>query len=130
MSAEHYMNGREGAPVRRPGDAAAHPRGVEPAVAKRLGREVQGFDEAAWAAARSGIVVAGNVAKFGRTRRCGVPRATGERVLVEASPNPIASGHRLAPTTRTPRTRSGGAAINLPGFARDGGAAARFASAA
>src|SRR5262245_22687560 len=58
-----------------------------PAQAKALGREVNGFDEAAWAAHRWNIAVAGSVAKFSNdpglreflvgTRGC---------VLVEASP--------------------------------------------
>ena len=58
-----------------------------PAEAKALGRQVSGYVDAAWEAARLEIVIEGNLAKFGqdpalRTFLLG----TGSRVLVEASP--------------------------------------------
>ncbi len=58
-----------------------------PGLAKKLGRKVVGFDDAAWTEARWEIVVRGNVAKFNQhpdLRRFLL--GTGERVLVEASP--------------------------------------------
>jgi ribA/ribD-fused uncharacterized protein len=58
-----------------------------PDRAKALGRMVRGFDSAAWDAAAFDIVVRGNLAKFGQNEA--LQRfllATGERVLVEASP--------------------------------------------
>jgi len=59
----------------------------DPGKAKALGREVRGFDEDAWAAARFDIVVRGNLAKFGQNPALGAYlRATGDRVIVEASP--------------------------------------------
>lgn len=59
----------------------------DPAAAKRAGREVRGFDSAAWAARRVDVVVAGNRAKFGSAPAlAGYLRSTGDAVLVEASP--------------------------------------------
>ena len=100
MTAEHYMMAGK---ARLFGDEATLERilaAPSPAAAKRLGREVQGFDERAWAAARFDIVVEGNVAKFGQhPALADFLRATGERVLVEASPTDriwgigLAAGH-------------------------------------
>ncbi|MGW2252067.1 NADAR family protein [Kitasatospora sp. NPDC001660] len=86
-SAEHWMMAGK---ARMFGDAAIEQRVLTartPAEAKKLGRLVSGFDEAAWTAGRFELVVAGNVAKFGqdpalRTYLLG----TANRVLVEASP--------------------------------------------
>ncbi len=58
-----------------------------PGAAKRLGREVRGFDEATWAERRFDIVVRGNEAKFGQNAELGdFLSTTGTKVLVEASP--------------------------------------------
>ncbi|MDX3320546.1 NADAR family protein [Streptomyces sp. ME03-5684b] len=62
--------------------AAAHPAG-----AKKAGRLVRGFDEAVWERERFRIVVEGSVHKFASDPALRVfLLATGERVLVEASP--------------------------------------------
>ncbi|CAN3980553.1 NADAR family protein [Kitasatospora purpeofusca] len=55
--------------------------------AKKLGRQVRGFDDAVWRAGRFELVVTGNVAKFGA--HAGLRAyllSTARRVLVEASP--------------------------------------------
>ncbi|GAB3120372.1 NADAR domain-containing protein [Streptomyces calidiresistens] len=58
-----------------------------PGEAKRLGRAVRGFDEEEWRRRRRGIVVCGNLAKFGaRADLRSYLLATRHRVLVEASP--------------------------------------------
>ena len=58
-----------------------------PAKAKALGRKVSGFDDTVWKRERSGIVVAGNLLKFGQhTDLRDFLLATGDRVLVEAAP--------------------------------------------
>jgi ribA/ribD-fused uncharacterized protein len=60
---------------------------ASPAEAKALGREVSGYDDATWAAARLEIVIAGNLAKFGQDPALrSYLLGTGSRVLVEASP--------------------------------------------
>jgi ribA/ribD-fused uncharacterized protein len=54
---------------------------------KKLGRKVRGFSEARWVASREEIVYRGNIAKFSQNpdmlRQL---LATGDRILVEASP--------------------------------------------
>lgn len=117
-TAEHYMMV---AKARLFGDLAIVPRILEaatPALAKRLGREVQGYDEAAWLAQRFDIVVRGNLAKFQQNPGCGAFLAgTLDRVLVEASPVDRIWGIGLAaddPAARLPTQWQG---LNLLGFA-------------
>lgn len=62
--------------------AAGHPK-----EAKDLGRTIRKFDEDTWVAERVAIVTAGNVEKFRQNPDLlAFLLATGERVLVEASP--------------------------------------------
>ena len=89
-----------------------------PKKCKALGREVRGFDDAAWAAARFDLVTRGNLAKFGQSAPL---RAwlldTGDEILVEASPRDRIWGIGLARSdarARDPRTWNG---LNLLGFA-------------
>jgi ribA/ribD-fused uncharacterized protein len=90
----------------------------DPAACKKLGRRVRGFDEAAWAAARFELVVAGNLAKFGQSDNLrDILESTGEQLLVEASPTDRIWGIGLRasdPRARDPRTWQG---RNLLGFA-------------
>jgi ribA/ribD-fused uncharacterized protein len=68
-SAEHFMMAEK---ARLFGDAAMRERVLaarSPAQAKALGRQVSGFDDAAWNAARFAIVVAANEAKFAQHPR-------------------------------------------------------------
>jgi ribA/ribD-fused uncharacterized protein len=89
-----------------------------PAAAKKHGREVRGFDEQRWNAARWEIVVRGNHAKFGQ--HPGLREYllnTGDRVLVEASPVDRIWGIGLAaddPGAENPELWRG---LNLLGFA-------------
>src|SRR6185312_8360159 len=58
-----------------------------PNAAKKLGREVRGFDDETWVAKRYDIVVAGSVAKFGQNPDLrAFLLGTANRTLVEASP--------------------------------------------
>ncbi|MGC5564589.1 NADAR family protein [Streptomyces sp. FR-108] len=93
-TAEHWMMARK---ARLFGDAEAERRALDapsPALAKRAGRLVRGFDEGVWERERFDIVVEGSVAKFasddelrGFLVGTGVPSGDGwGRVLVEASP--------------------------------------------
>ena len=94
------------------------PAASHPSEAKKLGRQVHGFDEQVWARHRFDLVVAGNVAKFGQNAG---PRrfltGTGDRVLVEASPRDrvwgigMGAGNELAPSPEHWR------GLNLLGFA-------------
>jgi len=61
--------------------------GLSAAAAKRLGRGVVGFDEAAWVAAREEVMFVGCLAKFAADgARAARLVATGGRRLAEASP--------------------------------------------
>ena len=58
-----------------------------PAEAKKLGREVTGYDDDLWLANRYNIVKQGNYLKFSQHKALKTfLLQTGERVLVEASP--------------------------------------------
>jgi len=89
-----------------------------PAVVKKLGREVQGFDDARWRAHRFELITQGSLHKF---RQHAALRewllATGDLVLVEASPTDTIWGIGLAaasPEANDPSTWRG---LNLLGFA-------------
>ncbi|WP_413759147.1 NADAR family protein [Streptomyces sp. MMBL 11-3] len=86
-TAEHWMMARK---ARLFGDAEAERLALDaanPALAKKAGRLVRGFDEAVWERERFGIVVEGSVRKFASDEALrGFLLGTGERVLVEASP--------------------------------------------
>jgi ribA/ribD-fused uncharacterized protein len=90
----------------------------DPAACKRLGRGVRGFDHDVWASARFDLVVAGNLAKFGQSDHLGaILLATGDAILVEASPTDRIWGIGLSasdPRAADPATWRG---QNLLGFA-------------
>jgi ribA/ribD-fused uncharacterized protein len=67
-----------------------------PLDCKKLGRKVRGFDEEVWRQHRFDIVTAGSVGKFGQdsTLRAYL-LATGDEVLVEASPTDCVWGTRV-----------------------------------
>jgi len=117
-SAEHWMMAEK---ARLFGDMSALERILgarTPAEAKKLGRLVKGFDDAAWDAARFEAVVAGNVAKFGQDAGSReFLLGTVNRVLVEASPRDRVWGIGLAAgndDATDPRRWRG---ANLLGFA-------------
>ena len=86
-SAEHYMMWRKALLFDDTAVAARVLAASSPAAAKSLGRQVSGFEDPAWVAARLEIVVAGNLAKFSQNPSLrSYLLGTGSRVLVEASP--------------------------------------------
>ncbi|MFE1285945.1 NADAR family protein [Streptomyces sp. NPDC058751] len=117
-TAEHWMMASKARLFR---DAEAERQAVaaeNPALAKKAGRLVRGFDETVWQRERFGIVVEGSVHKFAahpdlRAFLVG----TGGRVLVEASPMDRVWGIGLSATDQgayDPRRWRG---ENLLGFA-------------
>ncbi|MEV6018002.1 MULTISPECIES: NADAR family protein [unclassified Streptomyces] len=86
-TAEHWMMASK---ARLFGDAEAERQAVgaaSPALAKKAGRLVRGFDETVWQRERFGIVVEGSVHKFAADPGLrAFLLGTGGRVLVEASP--------------------------------------------
>ncbi|SMC29430.1 conserved hypothetical protein, ribA/ribD-fused [Andreprevotia lacus DSM 23236] len=86
-TAEHYMMA---AKARLFDDAAILAQilaNADPRSVKALGRKIKGYDDARWQAHRYCAVVAGNVGKFGQNAALQqFLLATGDKVLVEASP--------------------------------------------
>ncbi|MFF2653631.1 NADAR family protein [Streptomyces sp. NPDC058045] len=117
-TAEHWMMAGK---ARLFGDAEAERRAIaasSPALAKRVGREVQGFDQSRWEAERLRIVTEGGVHKFAahpelRSYLLG----TGKRVLVEASPVDRVWGVGLAADDERIRIPARWRGANLLGFA-------------
>jgi ribA/ribD-fused uncharacterized protein len=117
-SAEHWMMACK---ARLFGDLAMERQILQaptPADAKKLGRKVARFDSALWDANKYNFVLEGNVLKFGQDPRLkSFLLATGDKVLVEASPVDAIWGIGLSADARgieDPRTWRG---ENLLGFA-------------
>lgn len=117
-SAEHFMMAGK---ARLFDDAQTLERilvAATPADAKQLGRQVQGFDGAQWDAACFDIVVRGNLAKFSQHPALGeFLLATGEQVLVEASPVDRIWGIGLAAEDKKASQPEKWRGLNLLGFA-------------
>jgi ribA/ribD-fused uncharacterized protein len=74
-------------------------------------REVKGFDDDAWKRHRWEIVVSASVAKFSTNQALGsYLKATGSRVLAEASPVDLIWGIGLAADSQRSRTSMPGRA--------------------
>jgi ribA/ribD-fused uncharacterized protein len=117
-SAEHFMMVGK---ARLFGDDAAA-RAIltvdDPAEAKKVGRTVRGYDDAAWQAAAFDIVVRGNHAKFAQHEDLAeFLIGTGDAVLVEASPYDSIWGIGLRATDPEAATPSTWRGTNLLGFA-------------
>ncbi len=117
-TAEHYMMAEK---ARLFGDLESLEeilRAPDPQTAKHLGRGVRNFDKEIWERNCVGIVVRGNIAKFGQnTALRAFLLQTGERILVEASPRDTIWGIGLSadnPCAADPRQWRG---TNLLGFA-------------
>ncbi|WP_344485845.1 NADAR family protein [Glycomyces endophyticus] len=86
-TAEHYMMAHKAWLF---GDTEAAERVLDsghPGQAQKIGRQVRGYEQDVWEAERLGIVVRGNVLKFGQDPDLlAFLLGTGDRVLVEASP--------------------------------------------
>jgi ribA/ribD-fused uncharacterized protein len=89
-----------------------------PSQAKKFGREVRGFDQAAWEAARYGIVLQGNLHKFGQHPDLkDFLLRTGNKILVEASPFDRIWGIGIAKTAPNIEDLHTWKGLNLLGFA-------------
>ncbi|WP_443072997.1 NADAR family protein [Streptomyces sp. NBC_01451] len=117
-TAEHWMMA---AKARLFEDAEAERQAItapNPALAKKAGRLVRGFDEAVWRRERFGIVVEGSVHKFAaHSDLRGFLLGTGERVLVEASPVDRVWGIGLAADDEAAMDPERWRGPNLLGFA-------------
>ncbi|MEU7336719.1 NADAR family protein [Streptomyces sp. NPDC007074] len=117
-TAEHWMMA---AKARIFGDAAAELRALEapnPALAKKAGRLVRGFDDPVWERERFAVVVEGSVHKFAAHPALrAFLLGTGERVLVEASPMDRVWGIGLAADDERASDPRRWPGTNLLGFA-------------
>ncbi|MER0448609.1 NADAR family protein [Streptomyces sp. Edi4] len=117
-TAEHWMMASKARLFKDAEGERAALTAANPALAKKAGRLVRGFDEAVWRRERYGTVLAGCLHKFGQDEALrSYLLSTGARVLVEASPLDRVWGIGLsadAPGARDPRLWRG---LNLLGFA-------------
>ncbi len=87
LTAEHYMMAEKARLFDDSGTLNKILAAKTPALAKKLGREIRGFEEDRWNARRFDAVVEGNLAKFSQLAPLrDFLLNTGDRVLVEASP--------------------------------------------
>jgi hypothetical protein len=117
-TAEHYMMWRK---AKLFGDDEVADKVLtvgHPSEAKALGRQVRDFDQGVWESERFDIVVAGSVAKFGQHDDLrAFLRATGDRVLVEASPRDRIWGIGMAASNPAAEDPAQWRGHNLLGFA-------------
>ena len=118
QTAEHFMMAEKAALF---GDKITREeilKAPNPGAAKALGRKVRGFDETAWIERRFSIVVQANHAKFSQNAELvQFLRATGSRVLVEASPVDRVWGIGLAADDERTNDPNQWQGLNLLGFA-------------
>lgn len=117
-TAEHWMMAGKAALF---ADEAARQRILkvrEPLAAKKIGRQVKGFQQDRWDAAAFGIVVEGNWHKFSQSAKLkAFLLNTGDRILVEAAPDDFIWGIGMVeqdPRAPEPAQWQG---TNLLGFA-------------
>jgi ribA/ribD-fused uncharacterized protein len=117
-TAEHYMMAEK---AKLFGDEKIREKIIaanSPGKAKSLGRRVSDFDEAAWESGRFEIVVEANVAKFSQNENLGaLLRATGSKVLVEASPQDRVWGIGIGRDDKDAENPAAWRGLNLLGFA-------------
>lgn len=93
-------------------------KATSPAEAKKLGREVMGFDEQIWLANRYEIVINGNIHKFNQNPQFAEYLVnTSDRVLVEASPADKIWGIGMAQNDEGVNNPYYWGGLNLLGFA-------------
>lgn len=89
----------------------------DPAACKALGRRVRGFDDVRWRGARFDLVTLGNAAKFRDDPLRAYLLATGDEILVEASPRDRIWGIGLGRDSDAARDPTRWRGANLLGFA-------------
>lgn len=117
-TAEHFMMAEK---ARLFGDQEARAKALSaptPDAAKKVGRQVRGFDEAKWVQHRFDIVVQANRAKFAQHHAMAAfLRDTGDQVLVEASPYDTIWGIGLGAKDERCQNPQQWRGLNLLGFA-------------
>ncbi|RYZ15994.1 MAG: NADAR family protein, partial [Sphingobacteriales bacterium] len=86
-TAEHWMMAGKASMFNDKDTEARILAAKSPAEAKKLGRDVRGFDPTVWDEQKFALVTAGNFHKFNQHEALrGFLLGTGDRILVEASP--------------------------------------------
>jgi ribA/ribD-fused uncharacterized protein len=117
-TAEHYMMAQKAELFGDQETLAAILSSPGPSQAKSLGRRVRGYDEERWIAHRFDTAVRGNLAKFDQSPELeDWLLATGDTVLVEASPVDRIWGIGLAANDPRAEDPSNWPGLNLLGFA-------------
>jgi ribA/ribD-fused uncharacterized protein len=117
-SAEHFMMAGKAQLFGDPETAERIRQAPHPGAAKALGRQVAGFSEERWVERRFELVVTGNLAKFGQHADLRhFLLGTGDRVLVEASPQDRVWGIGLAADDERAASPQQWPGLNLLGFA-------------
>jgi len=118
LTAEHFMMAAKARHFHDETTLAAILAAEHPSEAKKLGREVQDFDSAAWALVRYERVVQGNLAKFTRNPALrDFLVQTNPQILVEASPEDKIWGIGLAQEDARATQPDEWPGLNLMGFA-------------
>ena len=116
-SAEHFMMAAKALLFGDAETAARIREAPHPGAAKALGRQVRGFQEQRWAERRFEVIVTGNLAKFGQHPDLrDFLLGTGDRVLVEASPQDRIWGIGLAADDERAISPDRWLGLNLLGF--------------
>ncbi|MEV5959016.1 NADAR family protein [Streptomyces sp. NPDC051987] len=117
-TAEHWMMAGKARLFRDAEAERAVLAAQHPAAAKKAGRLVRGFDEETWRRERFGLVTEGSVHKFAAdTELRDFLLATGDRILVEASPVDRIWGIGLPATDTAAEDPARWKGLNLLGFA-------------
>lgn len=117
-TAEHYMMAEKARLFKDNEILAKILATSHPGEAKKLGRQVTGFDQETWLEHRSPIVVRGNVGKFNQNEALKeFLLNTGERILVEASPRDRIWGIGLGQNNPDAANPDRWRGLNLLGFA-------------
>ena len=117
-TAEHYMMAAKARLFEDADALAAILVARTPAEAKKLGRGVRGFVDTVWKQHCVSIVVSASVLKFGQNPQlCSFLGATGDRVVVEASPRDRIWGIGMSQNNPSARVPSQWRGQNLLGFA-------------
>jgi len=118
LTAEHYMMVRKARLFDDAPCAAQILAASTPKDAKALGRKVKNYSEAVWLSHREEIVFTGNLAKFSQNPDLrAFLLATGNQILVEASPVDAIWGIGLAADDPRAKNPSEWPGLNLLGFA-------------
>lgn len=117
-SAEHYYMQQKALQFNDIETAARIIQAPNARQAKALGQKVRGYDDPIWARHRFDIAVTGNIAKFGQNLTLrDYLLSTGDKILVEASPEDTIWGIGLAATDERAPRPSTWLGLNLLGFA-------------